>query len=147
MTTPKTTLRQDPSFTRDLFYAARYYLSRPRVLLTLAAIAIVSGLALNWSWLVAAGLAPILISTLPCLVMCAFGVCVMCRSADKPSAPLRDAADGASAPAALAISATDKPATDTAGCCQGSGQDPMNETAPEQTIDPQPYQERRDTHA
>jgi hypothetical protein len=55
------------------------------------------------------------------LVMCAFGVCVMCRSADKPSAPLRDAADGASAPAALAISATDKPATDTAGCCQRFG--------------------------
>jgi hypothetical protein len=155
MTTPRTTLRQDPSFTRDLFYAARYCLSRPRVLLTLAATAIVAGLALNWSWLVAAGLAPILISTLPCLVMCAFGVCVMCRSADKPSAPLRDAADGAGAPAALAISATDKPATDAAGCCQGSGQasmqdsmqDLMNETAPEQTIDPQPYQERRDTHA
>jgi hypothetical protein len=147
MTTPKTILRQDPSLTRDLFYAARYYLLRPRVLLTLAAIAIVAGLALNWSWLVAAGLAPILISTLPCLVMCAFGVCVMCRSADKPSAPLRDAADLASSPATLAISATDKPPMGTADCCQGSVQDSKNETAPEQTIDPQPYQERRDTHA
>jgi hypothetical protein len=151
MTTPKTILRQDPSLTRDLFYAARYYLSRPRVLLTLAAIAIVAGLALNWSWLVAAGLAPILISTLPCLVMCAFGVCVMCRSADKPSAPLRDAADGAGPPATLAVPATDKPAMGTADCCQGSVQgsvqDSNNETAPEPTIDPQPYQERRDTHA
>jgi hypothetical protein len=150
-TTPEATLRQDPSFARDLFYAARYYLSRLRVLLTLAAIAIVAGLALNWSWLVAAGVAPILTSTLPCLVMCAFGVCVVCRSVDKHSAPLRNAADGASPPAALAISATDKPATDTAGCCQGSGQasmqNSMNETAPEQTTDPQPYHERRNTHA
>ena len=51
---------------RDLLYAARYYLWRPRALLTLATIAAVAGLALNWSWLVATVLAPILIGTLPC---------------------------------------------------------------------------------
>lgn len=143
MTTPTTTQRQDSSLARDLLYAARYYLWRPRVLLTLATIAIVAGLALNWSWLVAAGLAPILISTLPCLVMCAFGVCVMCRSGEKHSAPVRDAADLASPPATLAVSATDKSPTGTAGCCQGS----INETKPEQIIDLQSNRERRDPHA
>ena len=162
MTTPRTTQRQDSSLTRDVLYAARYYLWRPRVLLTLAAIAIVAGLAFNWSWLVAAGLAPILISTLPCLIMCAFGVCMMCRSGEKHSAPVRDAAEAANPPTALAAAATDKPSMDAnpstyapdsieaaappqaiAGCCHGS----MNETKPEQTIDLQPNQERRDPHA
>jgi predicted membrane-bound mannosyltransferase len=140
------------------------------VLLTLAAIAIVAGLALNWSWLVAAGLAPILISTLPCLIMCAVGVCMVCRSGEKGSAPVRDAADAAVPPATLAVSATDKPSpganpsTSTlpsidaaappppletnlevtgASCCQGS----KNETRPEPAIDLQPNGERRDSHA
>lgn len=143
MTTPTTTQRQDSSLTRDLLYAARYYLWRPRVLLTLATIAIVAGLALNWSWLVAAGLAPILISTLPCLVMCAFGVCVMCRSGEKHSAPVRDAAELASPPARLAISAIDKQPTGTAGCCQGA----TNEAKPERIIDLQSNREKGDPHA
>ena len=108
MNTDTTTRRQDSSLTRDLLYAARYYLWRPRVLLTLAAVAIVAGLALNWSWLVAAGLAPILISTLPCLIMCAFGVCMMCRSGEKRSTPVRDAAK----PAYDACSLGDRQAVD-----------------------------------
>jgi hypothetical protein len=170
MTTPRTTQRQDSSLTRDVLYAARYYLWRPRVLLTLAAIAIVAGLAFNWSWLVAAGLAPILISTLPCLIMCAFGVCMMCRSGKKDSAPIRDAAETAAPPTTLAVSATDKPSTGVvslpnapdsigasappqllesnppaagAGCCQSS----TDQIKPERMIEIQPNRERRDTRA
>jgi hypothetical protein len=33
------------------------------------------GLALNWDWLTAAGLAPIILGILPCAVMCALGLC------------------------------------------------------------------------
>lgn len=170
MTTPTTTERQDSSLTRDLIHAARHYLGRPRVLLILATIAIVAGLVFNWSWLVAIGLAPILISTLPCLVMCAFGVCMMCRSGEKKSAPVRDAAESASASTTLAVSATGKaptgtnsstsaplaieaaappsslktnPFADVPSCCHGS----MNADKLEQTIDLQPNQERRDPHA
>lgn len=170
MTTPTTTEQRGSSLTRELFHAARYYLWRPRVLLTLATIAIVAGLVFNWSWLVAAGLAPILISTLPCLIMCAFGVCMMCRSGEKQSAPVRGADEAASPPIRLAVAAPDKPSTRTnsstsapqsieaavpptnleakppggvAGCCQGS----MNGGNSEQTIDLQPNQERRDPHA
>jgi hypothetical protein len=36
-----------------------------------------SGLVLNWSWLVAIGLAPIILGVLPCVAMCALGMCVM----------------------------------------------------------------------
>jgi hypothetical protein len=38
-----------------------------------------SGLALGWSWLTAVGIAPLIVSTAPCLVMCAVAACVMCR--------------------------------------------------------------------
>ncbi|MDA8251318.1 MAG: hypothetical protein M0Z28_19420 [Rhodospirillales bacterium] len=31
----------------------------------------------GWPWLVAVGVAPILLSILPCAVMCAFGLCMM----------------------------------------------------------------------
>lgn len=34
------------------------------------------GVAFNWSWLVAAGAAPLLLSVLPCGAMCALGPCV-----------------------------------------------------------------------
>ncbi len=44
--------------------------------LLLAAIVVAAGLALNWSWLVAIGVAPILITALPCLAMCALGLCM-----------------------------------------------------------------------
>ena len=73
---------QDGSLGRDLLYALRYYLGSRRGLLVLAGLAIAAGLALNWSWLAAAGIAPILISVLPCLAMCALGLC-MNRSGGK----------------------------------------------------------------
>lgn len=38
-----------------------------------------SGLALGWNWLTAVGVAPLIVSTAPCLVMCAFGLCMMGR--------------------------------------------------------------------
>lgn len=47
-----------------------------RGLLILAVLALAGGMALNWSWLVAAGIAPILIAALPCLVMCGLGLCM-----------------------------------------------------------------------
>ena len=52
------------------------------------------GLALGgWGWLVAAGLAPIILSLLPCLVMCGLGLCMMGMNNSKSTAvPAIDAA-------------------------------------------------------
>lgn len=62
---------------RDILHALRYYLGGRRMLI-LAAIAVGGGgLLLNWSWLVAAGMAPLLLAVLPCAVMCALGLGVM----------------------------------------------------------------------
>lgn len=45
--------------------------------LTVAGIGIVvAGLALNWSWLVAVGAAPLILSFGPCAAMCALGLCM-----------------------------------------------------------------------
>ena len=77
MTNAMTTDTPDRSLTRDTLYAAKYYLgSRRALFLLLAAALIVGGVALNWGWLVAAGLAPILLSLLPCAAMCALGLCM-----------------------------------------------------------------------
>ena len=38
---------------------------------------VIAGLALGWDWVVAAGLAPLVVSVLPCVAMCALGMCAM----------------------------------------------------------------------
>jgi hypothetical protein len=35
----------------------------------------VAGVAFDWSWLVAAGVVPLLLGALPCVAMCAIGLC------------------------------------------------------------------------
>jgi hypothetical protein len=67
--------RPEPSLAHDLFQTARYYLLSRTGLFSIAGIAIVVGAALNWSWLVATGIAPLLIAVLPCAVMCVLGLC------------------------------------------------------------------------
>jgi len=51
-------------------------LTRPRVAVAFAVAALVAGAALNWGWLAAAGIAPLLVTALPCLAMCGLGLCM-----------------------------------------------------------------------
>lgn len=67
---------RETTLTRDLFYAARYYLGGRRSLLLFAAAVLIPGLWFGWPALVAAGVAPILIALAPCAVMCALGLCM-----------------------------------------------------------------------
>src|ERR1700674_515414 len=76
MTTSEATKPTDASLASDLLRAAWSYLRGRRGLVILAIIAITGGMALNWSWLVAVGIAPILLTVLPCLVMCGLGLCM-----------------------------------------------------------------------
>ncbi len=52
------------------------YIGGRRGLIVLAIGIVVAGSALNWGWLVAAGLAPILLVLAPCAAMCALGFCM-----------------------------------------------------------------------
>jgi hypothetical protein len=52
------------------------WLQGRRGLIVLGALVLGLGAAFNWSWLVAAGVAPPLLSVLPCVAMCALGLCM-----------------------------------------------------------------------
>ncbi len=52
------------------------YVSGRRGLIILVIGLAAGGMAMNWGWLVAAGLAPILLALLPCAVMCGLGLCM-----------------------------------------------------------------------
>ena len=105
-TSTETTKSAETSLARDWTNLVRYYLGpylggrRGLIILTVAVL--VMGLALNWNWLVAIGVAPLLISLAPCAVMCALGLCMSRMggkscSSEAPSA--REDADVPSSPA------------------------------------------------
>ncbi len=54
----------------------RPYWSGRGGLLALGGLALVAGVGLNWGWLTAAGVTPILLAVLPCAAMCALGLCM-----------------------------------------------------------------------
>lgn len=71
---------------------ARHLGSRA-ALAVLAAAIVGAGLAVNWNWLVAAGIAPILLALAPCAAMCALGVC-MNRTGGKSCSDAKNANPG-----------------------------------------------------
>jgi hypothetical protein len=75
MNSPET-LGAKPSLAQDWLNAVRYWLRGRNGVIALLVLAVVIGAALNWSWLVAIGIAPILITVLPCAAMCALGLCM-----------------------------------------------------------------------
>ena len=56
----------ETSLTQDLIYPAHYYLGGRRGLILLTVVALGVGAALNWSWLVVIGVAPLLLAFAPC---------------------------------------------------------------------------------
>ena len=59
------------------------WLPRRRLLFVGAATVMGGGMALNWRWLTAIGLAPVLVSLAPCAVMCGLGLCMKGGSGGK----------------------------------------------------------------
>ena len=55
----------------------RPLLSDRRVLIIGAIALAVIGIWLGWGWVVALGVAPLILATAPCLIMCALGLCMM----------------------------------------------------------------------
>jgi hypothetical protein len=61
---------------------------RDRRVLAVAGFAVTgTGLGLGWDWLTAVGVAPLIVSAAPCLIMCALGVCMMGRGRQASSNP------------------------------------------------------------
>lgn len=93
MTTAREVQALSGRWARDALAGVRPWLSGRRVWWIAATLALVAGAALNWSWLVAIGVAPLLVAALPCVAMCALGLCMkgmMGRSCAKEAAPGED---------------------------------------------------------
>ncbi len=102
--------------------ALRRCLGNRRLLLATALVAVAAGAAFNWGWLVALGIAPVLLSLLPCLVMCGLGVCcmkMMAGSGEKQSGQSGNAAATVDSAAALAVAKTDNSSAAASSCCHG----------------------------
>ena len=116
---------------RDLHTAARYYLGNRWALFLLGGLAIGVGMYLGgWGWLVAVGAAPIVLSTLPCLVMCGLGACMMCRMGKKEAALQTGAVDTATSASALGAAKIAALPADTANC----GHDDVHGNSANRTI-------------
>ncbi len=97
MTMPSESTRPtQPTLFQDVFALVRHILGGRRriILLSVAVLAIAA--VLNWGWLGAIGVAPLLLAVAPCLAMCALGLCMKpgakSCSKDAPGAPTPDAA-------------------------------------------------------
>lgn len=75
----------------------RRYLGGRRGLILLAVAALGAGAYLNWGWLVAAGVAPLLLILAPCAVMCALGMCMNKTGDQSGSTESKAAGPGADA--------------------------------------------------
>ncbi len=93
------------SFVGESLYAARYYLGGRIGLIAIAAAALGLGAYYNWAWLVAAGIAPLLLSALPCVAMCALGLCMRghSKSPTSESASTRSLLDNSGEPPTLKL--------------------------------------------
>ncbi len=73
------------SLISDLNNTARYALGNRFGLLAAAALVLGFGAYFNWGWLVAAGIAPVLLRVAPCAAMCALGMCTMGMTKTPPT--------------------------------------------------------------
>lgn len=134
--------RRKDSLLRDWLLFARYRLGGGRMLLVFVAVAVIGGLTLNWNWLVATGVASLMLALLPCAVMCALGLCAhklfgASGASERPRRTL--AADQTEDLSAPSDSAAINPVSN---CCS----DAANEAAPVQ-LESTSDDERRDSNA
>ena len=80
----------DTSLTRDIGRYVRHQLRGRRGMIVASVVLAAPALWFGWPWLVAAGLAPLIIAMAPCAVMCAVGACAMggksCKKSEADSA-------------------------------------------------------------
>ena len=75
-TSAESTKTNETSLSSDVLSYVRHYLGGRRGLIILTVIALGAGAFFNWGWLVAAGIAPLLLLLAPCALMCGLGLCM-----------------------------------------------------------------------
>jgi len=89
VTDMKFSSRPAPAFTPPILTVVLSVVKSRRGLVALAVLLVAFGLAFNWSWLVAVGAAPLILSVLPCVAMCGLGLCMAGHSHASAGAPTR----------------------------------------------------------
>ena len=102
---------------------ARYHLGNRWALLALGGVVLIIAGALNWGWLVAAGIAPVLVAVAPCAIMCALGLCGMkmmggSNVAQESQPPRSQLTDESSASTQATATSTDH----LRSCCQAGAE-------------------------
>ena len=97
MGVPQHTNLTSPSLRAGIVGQLGTYWSSRRGLLILGGVALTLGVGLNWGWLAAAGITPILVGLLPCAAMCALGLCLprLIRTTSAPQAAPSEASSKA----------------------------------------------------
>jgi hypothetical protein len=112
-----TTSARETTLTQDIGSYLRHQLRGWRGLVAAAVVLAAPALWFGWPWLVAAGLAPLLLAMAPCAVMCALGLC-MGRAGKKPeSAPIASGEAPGSALHRVAAGAESESPKSLGGCC------------------------------
>ncbi len=88
--------------------AVRSMLGSRRGLIVLGAMVLGLGLLFKWNWIVAVGIAPLLLSALPCVAMCALGLCMskMAGGQSGSQSPSTDAGPDSTPAATAALQLT-----------------------------------------
>ncbi len=144
MTAPQSTTTTESSLGRDVLHSARYHLGNRWALLVLGSLGVIAGLSLGgWAWLVAVGLAPIILAALPCLVMCGLCLCLACRSSTAQATPASpDATNSTMSPTSLGVARMEQPTVSGSSCQGGTGEPQSPHVKQVQALD-----ERMDSHA
>ena len=140
---PVAAIQFDDGTGRSRLHFARYYLGNRWVFMALGSLVLVVGAPLNWSWLVAAGIAPILLTLLPCAIMCAAGLCSMKMMVGSNEPKLTQGQNATETNAALGVTKVDRPAAGGSSCCH----EEAAETQSPQVRQLQPNEERKESHA
>lgn len=104
---------RDTTLSQDIGSYLRYQLRGRRGLIAAAVLLAVPALWFGWPWLVAAGLAPLILAVAPCAVMCGLGLCVnmACRKSDAGSS------SGQAAGSALRVTSPKSEQEASVGAC------------------------------
>jgi len=72
----RTKSASEMTLTESVMALLRHYLGGRKGLILLTVAVLGAGMYFNWGWLVAVGVAPLLLAIAPCAIMCGLGLCM-----------------------------------------------------------------------
>jgi hypothetical protein len=109
MTETNTTPTDGRPLGQDILALLRHWFRGRRGMIALAVVVLGTAAYFNWSWLVAAGIAPVLVALAPCAAMCALGLCMKGGAGSSCGTEKNPAGDNAAVPRPAATDQVSQP--------------------------------------